>query len=343
MMRGSLEAQTFLRRIDILQRLPAQGSGRMTARDLVTQLQAAGYAVEKRTVERDLEFLRDHAAWLGQVVCDDRSKPYGWSMARNARRRALVGLGVDEALALAWIDRFGKALLPQGLVQSLQPFFCEAHERLWHDPRAQAWLTHKVRMINARPVAPPAAPSAAVMRAVSTALYEDVQLQLDYRNAQGVHSRMTVSPLALVSRDLNLYLVAWIARFGNLRVLQLGRIRSARVVRLAAERPLDFDIDAYLASGVFQLGGQERRVRLRFTGFSGQALLDAPMGRQQQVHAQGEDGTLELSAVVRVSPQFKAWLLGYGAAVTVIEPAELRQDLAQEIASMMRAYRSTER
>ncbi len=67
----NLDAQTFLRRIDILQRLPAQGSGRITARDLITPLQAAGYPVEKRTIERDLEFLRDGSAWLGQVVCEN--------------------------------------------------------------------------------------------------------------------------------------------------------------------------------------------------------------------------------------------------------------------------------
>ncbi|MGC9185473.1 MAG: helix-turn-helix transcriptional regulator [Thiomonas sp.] len=335
----NLDAQTFLRRIDILQRLPAHGSGRITARDLVTQLQAAGYAVEKRTIERDLEFLRDGSAWLGQVVCDDRSKPYGWSIVRNSQRRAIAGLSVDEALALAWIDRYGQGLLPQGMVQTLQPFFREAQERLRHDQRAQAWLAHKVRVINARPVAPPPAASPAVLRVVTQALYEDVQLQLDYRNAQGAQSRMTVSPLALVSRDLNLYLVAWIARFANLRVLQVSRIRGVKVLNVAAERPVEFDIDAYLATGVFQLGGEEERVRLRFTAFAGQPLLDAPMGRAQEVHAQGEDGLLELSAIVRVSPQFKAWLLGYGAAVTVIEPQTLRQDIAQEVQRMWGGYR----
>jgi len=338
-MSAYLDAQTFLRRIDLLQRLPAKGSGQITARELVTQLQAAGYPVEKRTVERDLEFLRDHAAWLGQVVCDDRSKPYGWSLAHNARRRAIPGLSVDEALALAWIDRFGKDLLPQGLVHSLEPFFAEAQERLRHDQRAQAWLAHKVRLINARPVAPPPAASPAVMRAVSQALYDDLQLQLDYRNAQGSQSRLTVSPLALVSRDLNLYLVVWISRFSNDRVLQVGRIRSAKVLDVAAERPAGFDIDAYLASGVFQLGGEEQRVRLRFTHFTGQALLDAPIGREQQVHAQSDDGELELSAIVRVSPQFKAWLLGYGAAATVIEPAELRQEIAAEVRRMGDRYK----
>ncbi len=339
-MSSSLDTQTFLRRIDILQRLPAHGSGKVSTRELLEQLQAAGYAVEKRTVERDLEFLRDGSAWLGQVVCDDRTKPYGWSIVRNSQRRAIAGLSVDEALALAWIDRFGQGLLPQGMVQTLQPFFREAQERLRHDQRAQAWLAHKVRLINARPVAPPPAATPAVLRNVTQALYEDVQLQLDYRNAQGAHSRMTVSPLALVSRDLNLYLVAWIARFANLRVLHLSRMRGTKVLNLAAERPVDFDIDAYLASGVMQLGGQEQRVRLRFTAFAGQPLLDAPMGRDQQVHAQSEDGTLELSAIVRVSPQFKAWLLGYGAAVTVIEPQTLRQDMAQEIERMWGEYRS---
>lgn len=76
-MAANLDAQTFLRRIEILQRLPAKGTSPVSARTLTEQLHGAGYAVEKRTVERDLEFLRDHGQWFGTLHCDDRGKPYG--------------------------------------------------------------------------------------------------------------------------------------------------------------------------------------------------------------------------------------------------------------------------
>ncbi|MDA8260591.1 MAG: WYL domain-containing protein [Betaproteobacteria bacterium] len=342
-MAANLDAQTFLRRIEILQRLPAKGTSSVAARTLTEQLRAAGYAVEKRTVERDLEFLRDHGQWFGTLHCDDRGKPYGWSIERSTARRAQMGLTVDEALGFAWLARFGRQLLPQAMVQSLGPFFQEAASRLEHDQRAQGWLRDKVRIIAARPVAPAATPDGAVTRAVSRALYEDLQLQIDYRNAQRASSQMTVSPLALVSRDMNLYLVAWISRFSNLRVLHVSRIQTAKVKEAAVERPPGFDIDAYIASGPFQLGGTDATVQLRFFDFAGHALLDAPIAADQRVISQNEEGVLELQASVRVSPQFKAWLLGYGAAAEVVAPPDLRAEVQAMLQKASSRYRSVKR
>lgn len=338
-MSANAEAQTFLRRIEILQRLPAKGAGSVSAGQLTAQLDTAGFPVKKRTVERDLEFLLDSSQWFGTLHCDDRSKPFGWSIERSTARRANMGLSVDEALAFAWIARHGGDLLPQGLLQSLSPFFKESAARLRHDARAQAWLQQKIRVIAARPVAPAKPASIVVMRAVSLALYDDVQLQIQYRNAQGVSNQMTVSPLALVSRDLNLYLVAWIARYANLRVLHVSRIQSAKVKAEKAEVPPGFDIDAYIAEGPFQLGGDEATVRLRLTHFAGHALLDAPIGQDQVVHVQTDDGQVELSATVRVSPQFKAWLLGFGVNVEVLAPEDLRQEIGDVIRGAAKAYR----
>lgn len=338
-MSANAEAQTFLRRIEILQRLPARGSGMVTAGQLTTQLEAAGFPVQKRTVERDLEFLRDSSQGFGALHCDDRSKPFGWSIERSTARRAHMGLSVEEALAFCWIAQHGRDLLPWGLLQSLSPFFKESEARLMHDPCAQAWLKDKTRVIAARPVALPKPASNAVMRAVSRALYDDVQLQIQYRNAQGAISQMTVSPLALVSRDLNLYLVVWIARYANLRVLHVSRMQSAKVKEERAEAPQAFDIDAYIAQGPFQLGGDETTVRLRFKQFAGHALLDAPIGQDQVVHTQTEDGQVELSAKVRVSPQFKAWVLGFGASVEVLAPESLRRELGEALDTAAKAYR----
>ena len=338
-MAGNLDAQTFLRRIEILQRLPARGTALVSVRTLTQQLQSAGYAVEKRTVERDLEFLRDHGQWFGALHCDDRGKPYGWSIERSSARRAQMGLTVEEALAFAWLERFGRLLLPQAMLQGLAPFFREAGNRLEHDQRAQSWLRDKVRIIAARPVALPAPPDPAVNRAVSRALFEDLQLQIHYRNAQHASSQMTMSPLALVSRDLNLYLVAWIPRFSNLRVLHMSRIQAAKVLEAPCERPVDFDIDAYIASGPFHLGGTEATVHLRFFDHAGHALLDAPLAPDQVVLGQADDGRLEIQATARVSPPFKAWLLGYGASVEVVAPDDLREAIRATLRAAADRYR----
>ena len=51
-MSAHADAQTFLRRIEILQRLPARGTGLITAAQMTAQLTAAGFPVQKRTAAR---------------------------------------------------------------------------------------------------------------------------------------------------------------------------------------------------------------------------------------------------------------------------------------------------
>jgi predicted DNA-binding transcriptional regulator YafY len=332
------EATTFLRRIEILQRLPAKGSGQVTATVLLHQLEAAGYAVNKRTVERDLQFLQDYGLWFGAVVCDARSKPYGWSIERSSARRAHQGLSVNEALSFAWVAREGAKLLPQGMLDSLAPFFRESEARLQHDWRAQRWFAQKVRVISGRPIAAPKPIPIEVMRAVSTALFEDQQLQLHYSNAQGHRSQMTLSPLALVVRDLGLYLVAWIPKYANLRVLHLSRIVSAKVLPDKAEAPAGFDIDAYVEQGDFQLGGELAKVRLRFDAFAGHVFLESPIAADQEVLQVSDAGEVELSATMRLSPQFVAWLLGFGDRVEVMAPEGLREEVGQRLREAWERY-----
>ena len=127
-------------------------------------------------------------------------------------------------------------------------------------------------------------------------LWKDWQLQIHYRNAKHVISQITVSPLALFSRDLNLYLVARIPSLSNLRALRMNRIPASKVQEAPYERPVDFDIDAYIASEPFHLGATRANVHLRFFDHEGHALLDAPLAADQVILRQRDDGRLEIQA-----------------------------------------------
>lgn len=79
------------------QLLPSRGTG-SSAGQLTQSLIDSGYAVDKRTVERDL---RSHHPV--SIVVDERSKPFGWRWADHARVD-MPGMDVGEALSLALIE-----------------------------------------------------------------------------------------------------------------------------------------------------------------------------------------------------------------------------------------------
>ena len=53
------------------------------------------------------------------------------------------------------------------------------------------------------------------------------------------------------------------------------------------------------------------------------------------------DGSLLFRASLSSTVEFKAWVLSFGKHAEVIEPSELREELAEEIAAMGRNYAET--
>ena len=78
------------RQWELLKQLPSRAPG-ITARELVTQLNTAGFAVTKRTIERDLVEL----AGVFGIECNDKSTPFGWSLnLRHIQPRVLAPLNL---------------------------------------------------------------------------------------------------------------------------------------------------------------------------------------------------------------------------------------------------------
>lgn len=73
-------AMTIVRMLRILAFLP-RAPRKVSSRAVLASLQAEGFDVTLRTVERDLHRLR----LALPVELDDQHKPYGWSLSRVAR------------------------------------------------------------------------------------------------------------------------------------------------------------------------------------------------------------------------------------------------------------------
>ena len=169
-------------------------------------------------------------------------------------------------------------------------FFTQARTNLApHDnarpsaQRSREWLS-KVRVVSTtQPLLPPKI-KPGVFDAVSNALYANLWLKVDYKNAAGQQITADVMPLGLAQQGPRLYLVCRFRDYDNERSLALHRIHSATASTLPFDRPPEFDLARYDDDGRFGFG-EGKKVRLSFaiTKDAGLQLLECPLSADQQV------------------------------------------------------------
>lgn len=331
--------QSLLRQWNMLRMVP-RAPARISAKDLCERLCADDFQVTKRTVERDLNELSE----VFPIMVDSSSKPYGWSWLRDAASFDLPGMTLPEALTMTMVEQHLQYQLPPSAVEALRPHFASAARTLStvdeHVP-SRAWLG-KVRSVSPQqPLLPPRLDEMC-QRTVYLALMQDRQLRLHYRKRDSAAATLyaSVHPLAVVQRGGVIYLVCMFGAFDDVRTIALHRVEQAEMLYEPSRRQPGFDIDVYIASGQFGvIAGAPIQLRAIFSRIAGEHLHETPLVADQQLSTM-DGGQLLLAATVPHTRALVWWLLGFGDAVVVREPAALREELAGIAERMVRAYAS---
>lgn len=106
--------------------------------------------------------------------------------------------------------------------------------------------------------------------------------------------------------------------------------------------PAGFDLDSYLGSGALGWFPKETiQLDALFTAEVAAHLVETPLAAGQRLHAT-PDGRVRLIATVRETLQLRWWLQGFGAAVEVIAPLELRQALFDSAKQLVQRYEASD-
>lgn len=305
--------ETTLLAIELLRRIPRHR--KVSAEELQRQLEDAGFSRDLRTIQRQLEVLAAHFA----LERDESNRPYGYRWHRDARALSLPAMTLQESLLLRLAEEHLRNLLPVRLLKSMEGFFAQARQNLGPGGTTtleKEWL-EKVRVVpTSQPLLPPAiAPG--VFETVCEALYSNLWLDIDYRNAAGQESSVEVMPLGLAQQGPRLYLVCRYKGYDNERNLALHRMRAARASTFAFERPQDFDLKKFDEEGRFGYGeGKKVRLVFRLRKSAGVHLLESPLSNDQEVRELA-DG-YEISATVVDSVMLEWWLRHFGDAISEI-------------------------
>jgi predicted DNA-binding transcriptional regulator YafY len=299
-----------------------QSRGRVTAAELAAEL-----GVSVATARRDLEAL----SVAGVPVYPQPGRGGGWQLVGGARTD-LSGLTAAEAQALFLLAGPAASIAPEvksalrKLVRALPGTF-----RAGAEAAADAVIIDPARWGERDKERP------ALVRDLQTAVVRRRKVQLRYAGLSGPPSQRVIDPWGLVDKDDVWYLIAGIPT--GQRTFRVDRIVEAVVTDDPADRPDDFELARAWQRVVDQMERQRSLVQAtvliedRFVH-----VLQSHYGRHCEVLDTFDDGRVRVRVASHTARSIAEQLAGWGHAVEVIEPEEVRDELARIGAELVQSY-----
>jgi predicted DNA-binding transcriptional regulator YafY len=301
-----------------------QTRGQVTAAEVARELE-----VSERTARRDLDAL----GMAGVPVYSRQGRNGGWQLVGGARTD-LSGLTAPEARALFLVAGPSSAATPElktalrKLVRALpEPFRSGAEAAsaaVVVDPSDWGSRAHS------RP--PPAH-----LEAVQKAVVDGEQLVLGYVARDQSATTRVVHPLGLATKRSTWYLVA--DTDNGLRTFRVDRITSVEFTGEPVARPEGFDLEQSWRLVTEQVDAQWH------AHAHGAALPDIVptlrmvFGTRIRIGPPRRDGRVQVEMGGWSEVELAGQLAGFGSAVEVLDPPELRDRLARLGAELTVTYR----
>jgi predicted DNA-binding transcriptional regulator YafY len=308
--------ETTILHIEILRRIPAYGR-KVTARQLLEQLEAIGIERDVRTIQRQLEALSSHF----KLERDERNKPYGYSWAKGEKGLAVPNLSVHESLLLYMAKQHLNEMLPESLKASMESFFVQAQRNLMDSDQknknAKEWTKKITVLPTSQPLLPPEIlPN--VYNIISSALYNNQYVRIVYKNTNDKITSKTIMPLGLAIQGPRQYLVCRFEGYEDERILALHRILSAEQTTLTFSPPSDFDLKKHKQDQAFNFGtGTKVKISFHMHPYPAKNLIETPLSKDQKA-IRLRNGKFKIIATVIDSLLLTAFLNSFGNEISNI-------------------------
>jgi predicted DNA-binding transcriptional regulator YafY len=299
-----------------------QSRGRVTAAELAAEL-----GISVATARRDLEAL----SAAGVPVYPQPGRGGGWQLVGGARTD-LSGLTAAEAQALFLLAGPAATTAPEvksglrKLVRALPSTF-----------RADAEAAADAVLIDSAGWGESDKEPPALVRELQTAVVRRRKVRLSYAGRSGPPSQRLIDPWGLVDKDDIWYLIAGTPN--GRRTFRANRIVEAVVTDQPAERPDDFQLAQAWQEVVAEM--EQRRSLVQATVLiEGRfvPVLQSHYGRHCEVLGTWDDGRVRVRVGSHIARSIAEQLAGWGNAVEVLEPEEVRSELARIGAELVRRY-----
>ena len=285
--------------------------------------------VSERTIYRDLQAL----AAGGMPIFFDPSTG-GYRFTEKVFLHPLT-FELDEAAALAQCLRPFLAS-PTPLTADLQRAYEKILASLPGERRKM--VSRRQEAVDISLASHPVNVGSDVFSRVEEAINNRNRLKIGYyAKTSETRSERKVDPYLVVFRGSAWYLVAYCHCRGAVRLFRLDRITSLEILRETFAFPANFSANAFFADSWHIEQGEPVRVKLRFMPEAAKWVRDGYYHRTQRITSLA-DGGIIFEATVTGTWEITRWILSHGPDVEVLEPEELRAEVAALAARTARLY-----
>ncbi len=295
-----------------------------------------------RMIQRDLDTLC--LTW--PITRDESNKPHRWYWT-GREPPTIDTMGPLTALTFRLAEQYLAPVMPVSRWGHLQYYFTVARRVLGEagSTDARSWVD-KIRVVPRRMALIPAPTPEPVLATITQAVYSSTAIDIRYRPARARapnEATYRVHPYGLLHRDSITELVGAIPGEERIRRWLLHRIVEVTPTEEKVRSPAGFDLDDYINSPAlaFPLSGQEIRLKAWFSNDIKGHVTETRLSKDQTFEVV-EDGVI-VSATVRESGELKAWLLGHGERVRVLEPEALVESIRATVQAMAGTYSASDR
>jgi predicted DNA-binding transcriptional regulator YafY len=304
----------------------------LTVSDMVDAL-----GVSAKTIRRDIVLFRSVGIPLEETVGDFGRKKWRLTRAGNP---VPLSFSFDEAAALylgrrlleplagtAFGEASGRAFqkiratLGQGALD-----YVDCFGRLFHNTTLGAGdYARKTELVDG----------------LLVAIEDRKAVHITYQSQRATEpTTREVFPYGLVYHRGSLYLVAFAPEHEQIRHYKIDRISAVEVGPFPFFLPDNFNLSDHLADSFAIYAGTGRVVvRVKFLSPVVRYVKESKWHHSQRLIDQ-KDGGLVAEFKLSGTEEIKRWVLSFGAQAVVLEPAELRREMMQELREMVEAYGS---
>lgn len=318
-----------------LERLVAIHSAISSGEWSTASAMAAELGVSQRTIERDIEFLRDrlHAP----IRFDRKAHRYYYD-----RPFVFPTLRLTEGEMIVFL--LGEMLLKQWVGSPYEEFIRSAMDKVRYAMNSEVHLSpNDLQRLVSFQVSSPRGDQDIVADHYSTifrAIEKHRILRIRYTAMSSAETtEREVDPYHLTVREGAYYLIAYCHLRRSYRIFALDRMESVTATGERFTPDVSFDADSYLSSSWGLEKGDVYEVVVRFDNEQARYIRERKWHSTQRI-VELQDGCLEFRVSVEGLGEIRRWVMQFGSHAEVIEPPELREAVSQEVAAMWSTYGS---
>ena len=295
---------------------------------------AAELEVSTKTVQRDIDFMRDQ---MGLPIEYDALK-CGFHYTEQVAGLPSVEVSEGEIVALFVAQKalglYQGTAFEQQVAAAFRKLTAALQERITF-----SWTEHD-EAISFRSVGT-TLPDLESFQEVSRAVLRRQELSFEYRKIRGAgYERRRLRAYHLGCFKNQWYAIGFDLEREEIRTFALPRMRKVKMTSVRFERPAGFSIQAHLRQsfGVVTGGGKTFAIRLHFDAFAGRMIMERQWHASQRIK-ELPNGDVELALELGSIDEIKRWCLSWGTHVRVLAPPELVASVGGTAATVAKFYK----